>query len=534
MKKTVTISLNSFIFNIDEDAYQVLSLYLDKLTQHFSKTEEGNEIIKDIEARIAELFGEKLSPNKQVINIDDVNEIISVLGYVDDIIDSDETSKSSNEEKKFKKKLYRDPDSRVIGGVCSGLAHYTGLSIILWRIIFLLFLIIPGNVGIVAYIILWIAVPSAKTTAQKLKMKGEKVNLENIEKTVKEEYEDIKENLRNLDSKRFSDVIQRVGHAMLSAFTIIFKALTPFIGAIFIFVGIICLIFLLIGFLSVGTDNIFYSEGFFSFIWLPSLLVFVTNYHIAWMLSISILIIFLIPLIGLMYTGIILLFKLKGNRYLNGSLVVIWILSIITSVFLIINISTGYKSVAFNSVSENIPVSSEFIYNFSLLDDDPSFDKTYMFGKHENKKNTHKIKNINELHVFIESRFFQIEKNKIKIRPSIEFSPANSENPEIEFRYYARGRTKYDARENIEFISYNYKITDSVVNFSPFYHINSQRWNAQNLRIIVKIPYGSKIFIDKSLANLLDDEDITGKYYKGELAGKKWISTREGLLIAND
>lgn len=532
MKKTVTINLNSFIFNIDEDAYKVLHVYLEKLSEHFGNNEEGREIIKDIEARIAELFSEKLSENKQVINIDDVNEVISILGYVNDIIDSDETEDTSKKEEKKKrdKKFFRDPDNKMLAGVCSGLAAYTGVSIIVWRIIFLVFLFIPGNISIVAYIILWIAVPMAKTTAQKLEMKGEKVNLENIEKTVKEEYEDLKENLKNWDSKRFSDIVEKIWNAIVSVFRIIVKVMSPIIGGGFILVGMILSILLIIGFVSVSSENIFYSDGWINFIWLPSVLELVTNSEIAWLLSIAIFILFIIPLIALIYGGILLLFKLKGNKFLSGSLLVLWILSIVMTVFLTINVARGYESVAYSSYVSEIPLDTTSNYTFSLLDNDPTFDKNYILSYDRHGRKKVEINSLNELHLLLRSNFIQLHEDKIKVKPSLRFRGENIQSPEIEYRYYARGRTRSEAQDNIDLISYEYNISDSIVEFAPFYDINSRRWKAQELRITVLLPYESRITIHNSLANLIDGKDVTGNHKNGELAGNKWIVTKEGLV----
>jgi phage shock protein PspC (stress-responsive transcriptional regulator) len=536
MKKTISINLNSFMFHIDEDAYQILHVYLDKLAAHFGNNEEGREIIRDIEARISELFAEKLTTAKQVINTADVEEVIAVLGYIDDIIDSDEDESSKKEEsepsdKKAGKKLFRDDDSKVLAGVCSGLAAYTGVSVVLWRVIFLIFLFIPGNISIFAYIILWIAVPVAKTTAQKLEMKGEKVNLENIEKTVKDEYETLKSNLKNMNTGKFSDTIEKIWEAFLSAFRILVKVMTPIVGAAFIIIGLALSAAVFVGMISTGSENIFYNESWISFLWLPSVLEIITNSEIAWLLSVSILVLFMIPVIALIYGGITMLFKLRGSKFLSAGLLIIWILSIIMTVFLSINIGRSYQTVAFNTETEEIPVDSSFVYTFALLDDDSTFDKTYRFEKDKHGKKTVQIHSINDFHYFLQSHFIQIESDKIKIKPTLQFTKSEKNQPELEFRYYARGSNTQEAQDNLALVSYNYNITDSLVEFPPFYHINSPRWRAQELRIIVKIPIGSSIFIDESLANLLSGEDITGKYKGGNLAGQVWYITKEGLVL---
>ena len=207
MKKTIKININGIVFNVDEDAFDQLSKYLKSLERHFSRTDEGKEIISDIEARIAELFQECLSPGKEVINIADVTKVLEILGRPEEFEDDDEASdqKGSFKESVFPKKgkrLYRDTDNRVLGGVCSGIAEYFNIDPVIVRIVigitFLFYL-----TGLLIYAILWIAIPAADTTAKKLEMKGEKVNVPNIEKKIREEYELVKDNLKKIPATEY-------------------------------------------------------------------------------------------------------------------------------------------------------------------------------------------------------------------------------------------------------------------------------------------------------------------------------------------
>ena len=200
MKTTIKINLSGQIFTLDEDAYQVLKDYLDSISKRFRDTEEGIEIIGDIESRIAELFQEKISEKKQVITIEDVRNIISIMGTPEDILDEDEAAEEEQSRRsangKKTRKLYRDPDNMAIGGVCSGLGAYFGIENWLMRLLWvILFFATGGGLIFILYIVLWIAVPKAMTVAEKLEMRGEKVTVSNIEKTIKEEYETVKENV---------------------------------------------------------------------------------------------------------------------------------------------------------------------------------------------------------------------------------------------------------------------------------------------------------------------------------------------------
>jgi phage shock protein PspC (stress-responsive transcriptional regulator) len=201
MKKTVTINLNGLVFYIDEDAYNRLHAYLEKLTNWFRKKEGAEEIITDIETRIAELFEEKVKPGVGVVTLPMVEEVIKIMGEPEEFEDTDagyEKKTTGNTYFKAPKRLYRDIDDRVFGGVCSGIAAYFNIDVVLVRVIFAILPFVSVGVIIPIYIVLWIAVPPAVTTAQKLQMRGEPINISNIEKTIKEEYEDVK--------KRFSKI----------------------------------------------------------------------------------------------------------------------------------------------------------------------------------------------------------------------------------------------------------------------------------------------------------------------------------------
>ena len=157
MNKTFTINIGYSIFNIEEGAYEVLNRYLNSIKTYFSKIDNDSEIIKDFELRIAENFSSKISSSKQCINLDDVKEMIEIMGSLDDFkeIYNDMEKDSSKEEKKSNK-LFRDSSNRIIAGVCSGIAEYFKIDPIIIRIIF--FIAVPLN--LILYVILWIGIPS--------------------------------------------------------------------------------------------------------------------------------------------------------------------------------------------------------------------------------------------------------------------------------------------------------------------------------------------------------------------------------------
>src|SRR5690554_636003 len=196
MNKAISIHIASTPFFIDEDAYTLLQDYLQKLERWFAGKEGGKEIVSDIESRLSELFGERIVHKNSVLSIAIVREVIQIMGQPEDF--TNETADSSKEEntytqEKIKKQWFRDMDNRVLGGVCSGIAAYLNLDPVWVRIVFALLPFLSFGAIVPIYIVLWIAVPPAHTTTQKMQMRGENITISNIEKSIKEEFEKVKE-----------------------------------------------------------------------------------------------------------------------------------------------------------------------------------------------------------------------------------------------------------------------------------------------------------------------------------------------------
>ena len=194
MKKTFSVNLGNRVYNIDEDAYLKLSAYLERIEGHFSDLKEREDIMNDIELRISELFTERLGVNKQVVTLADVDEVIRIMGDPHEISGSEEEPQSTRERRCGPKRIYRDPDDRIGAGVCSGLAAYTNIDPVIMRLIFVVLLFM--GIGALAYVILWMVVPEAKTTAQKLEMRGDSVNASNIGNFFRDEFENVKKSFR--------------------------------------------------------------------------------------------------------------------------------------------------------------------------------------------------------------------------------------------------------------------------------------------------------------------------------------------------
>ena len=242
MKKTLTVNLGGIVYQIDEDAYRLLDNYLNNLRLHFRKEEGADEIMDDMETRISDLFSEKINEHKQVIVAADVEEIIARMGKPEEIeSEEDETEqKSADNEKKQrdstttdhhnesttgKRRLYRDPDNRMLGGVASGFGAYLDCDPTWVRLIMIILIFIPYTPIVVAYLIAWLLIPEARTATEKLSMHGEAATVENIGKSVSDGFNRMSEKANDyIDSGKSRSVLRKIVDMLISVAAFLFKA----------------------------------------------------------------------------------------------------------------------------------------------------------------------------------------------------------------------------------------------------------------------------------------------------------------------
>lgn len=226
MKKTLTVNLGGTVYHIDEDAYVLLDNYLNNLKYHFRSETDADEIVRDMENRIAELFSEYISRGQQVITIENVEEVIARMGKPEELNTDDDSDSNAdnhcsntNGDDTVKRRLFRNPDDKILGGVLSGLAAYFGWDVAWTRIaVFICGIFLHGF--ILAYIIAWIIIPMARTATEKLQMKGEPVNMENIGKTVTDGFEKMNDYVRSDKPRTF---VEKLGNIFFSVIGFIVK-----------------------------------------------------------------------------------------------------------------------------------------------------------------------------------------------------------------------------------------------------------------------------------------------------------------------
>ena len=218
MKKTLTVNLGGTVFHIDEDAYRLLDNYLSNLKIHFRKEAGADEIIDDIERRISELFAEKLTAGSQVITITDVEEVIARMGKPEDMEAENDSEPSIGNATRttIHRRLYRNPDDKLLGGVISGMAAYLEWDVTLLRLLLLVVLICGVGTLIPVYIVCWLVIPEARTAAEKLSMRGEAVTVENIGKTVTDGFEKVANGVNDyMKSDKPRTFLQKLGDALV-------------------------------------------------------------------------------------------------------------------------------------------------------------------------------------------------------------------------------------------------------------------------------------------------------------------------------
>ena len=317
MKKTLTINLSGVVFNIDEDAYEVLNEYLRKLEIQFAD-EDGKEVMRDIEARLAELFGSALkSGNKNVVTLNDVNSVIEQLGTAEEIGGGEKNStfndqESDKESRKRNRKFYRDGDNKILGGVAAGLAAYLGLEITITRLIMLLLAITVLGWLIPIYLLTWVIAPEATTTAQKLEMQGIEPSIENIK--------------NYLNSEQFRESANRVGSRLGEIVKWLFRIAAIIVG---LFLGSIGAI--VIGALTIALIGIITGIGGVIF---GGILPFASANATVITFIVATLVALLIPIVSIIMTTIRLIRRDNTPRKSGWGWMwfVVWIIATIVSI----------------------------------------------------------------------------------------------------------------------------------------------------------------------------------------------------------
>ncbi len=515
MNKTININLGGYPFIADEDAYDYLSNYLRIIKNHFRNSSGYSEITADIESRLAELIQARLK-ERSIVTMAEVKSAIEVMGTPEDFgAESDSThnptgSAYTNTTYSVGKKIFRDGEDRVLGGVCSGLAAYFGWDSVWVRLIFGISFFVFGF-GFLFYIILWVIVPKAVTSSDRLAMRGEPINFSNIARTVENEVSNLSSTIRNLgdeyDKKKTTGSSSYGGYsnevlaesrakyegqknALGNGLSKGFSFLGQIIAAFFTFVK------------GIGKPILFLVAIFAAFILAVLWFAFMTAYvHVyplsdylfgagsAWATLGSINIFFLIsiPLVALGLFIARILFRTKVNDYIKAGMGAFWILNLFSAGLVAANVTKefGESAETRNEVPLNISGDTLMIMlpaNTGLNDSWVNF-------------NDVKVKGMNDHLIF-----------------PIRLNIRKGENKEFRLikTVSSRGGDDAEAVQLANNISYNINPTSNVLEFEPYFKLpKGSKWRVQQVEFDLKVPEGKYVKFGEHTFKIINDLDVS-------------------------
>lgn len=489
MNKTIIINISGVIFHIEEDAYQLLKSYMDDIKRHFGGYKDSFEIVSDIESRIAEMLTELLlAENKQVIVAADVIDVTQRMGKPADFETGDEEDfdATTSEQTSFKKKLFRDIEDRVVGGVCSGIAHYFGLEAKWVRVAFVLLFMFYGF-GILTYALLWIVMPKAQTRTERMEMKGEKINLQSFKKNIEDELNAVTANLKNVSAN--APTVEKISAFIRS----IVDGLLSFLGGagkmVFKFFAMVLILILGI-LLTVAFVFLMVFLGYIGGADVPT--IFPLNMIDESLRPIILTCGFLVsvvPLIALIFLLLRLVFNSRTiSRNITLGLATVWILAIAIGTFFIAKISTDFKQEA--SYTETLNLKNNATHTYILRLGDEHTVQENIYGDS------------------LDTRIVKISgsDNDFDTPDDLDFAlkVADGDLPILSKTYAARGRNFNQALKNAHKIDYYYQQKDSILTFDYRYGLkDASLWRGQKVDIKLHIPVNSNLLIEKRLAKRL-------------------------------
>ncbi|MHB1106134.1 MAG: PspC domain-containing protein [Lutibacter sp.] len=525
MNKTININLGGIFFHIDEIAYQKLKLYLDAIRRSLSDDPQGrDEILNDIELRIGELLSERITNDRMVINDSDIDEITKIMGRPEDYSVDEELFE---DEPKYRsstssKKLFRDSDDKFLGGVCSGLAHYFGMDVIWMRLLWLVLFFFFGT-GFLIYILLWILIPQAETTAEKLQMKGEPVNISNIERKIREEFQDVSSRVKSgvnevSDTVRSSEfknkaksglqeVIDTIGKIILA----ILKVFGKFIGALLIFIAAITLIALIVGAFSWGSVEMLGFEG--DYIQYPPF--FFDSILPMWLLVVFGFLAIAIPFVVLFMLGLkILSSNVKSfSTTTKLSLLGVWIIAILGLSFAGINFATQNAYDGVHNQTEDLPIAISDTLAIKMIGND----------------NLSNEKELRRSHNY-ETVFDNDSEKLYATRVNVDIKPTDKASAFVKIRKESDGKNRLTANKDAESIEYKFSLTEKNLLLNGYFLSDlKNKFKDQLIDITVYLPVNSIVYLDASTQTYLNDVDNVQNIYDGDMPKHYFKMTENGL-----
>lgn len=517
MNKTIIINISGTIFHIEEEAYEKLKVYMTEVKSFFAKSDDSFEIISDIENRIAELFLEIIrAEEKEVIITKDVEKVIRTMGQPDQFENeiSDEELFVEDPKLIITKRLYRNPDDKIAGGVCSGIAAYLNIDPIWVRLLLIISIFIFGT-GFLLYIILWMIMPEAISRTEKLAMRGESPTLESIRRSVEQEINGMRRNFDENHKNRSSALrvlINNVAAAIRSIIKFGVKVIVKAIGALIFGIALAFSIALSILISTLlGITNFEISND------IPLFLLREENQEL---MLITTYIVGIIPLIMILLVGIRILFNTNLFNKISGlSMLGVWLLSLFVTVYYAVDTLQNFKE-------EGTLQETKILVNSSV-------DKFYLISDEDDSMIIDTIKT-NELK--IKNRVIIKSKNRLTgfDNINIRIEKSDDDNFKLVTNYISRGKTEKQAIELAENIKYPFKQIDSLLVFPNKFTVKANSmWRVQEVDMVLYVPEGKELIIhddvDRHIDNIYSHECKRDDQFR-----TYWIMSRDGLECQKD
>ena len=507
MKKTQTINLGGIIFHINVDAYGQLYAYLTSVKNQFTDMAGQDDIIADIEARIAEILNEK---KVKIITGKHVDGVIAIMGKPEQYGEEDPESESepiTKPEKKAKgvpKRIYRHPDDKIIGGVCGGLGTLVHIDPVIFRILFMVTAFF-GGFGALIYLVMWAIVPMAQSTADRLKMSGETITTDSIVKTITAQMD------KSLEPRHGNNVLKKffsfIGDVFESIFNIlkkIFKAL----GVIFRpVVGILFLIFGLVATLSVFFFR--FNARSFSYI-IDS--TFGALPIVQYFIYATLALFLIIPIFQIIYFGLRLLFRMgRQPAFIKGLLTSAWIISLIALIIFGVFGSTRFSADGFTQ--RNVPLSkiTADTVKVSLWEND-----YFMWTD----RRDHVVKSD--------------DGDLLVSDVNLDIKRSDDNRFYLIVRHEASGGTSKAARSVVDKIGYNYLPSSDGLLLKNYLEIRDNApFSFQKTDLTLLVPNGKSVYLDETLKYMLYDVDNVTNTHDRRMVEHIWKMTNEGLVCSD-
>ncbi|MCF8276091.1 MAG: PspC domain-containing protein [Flavobacteriales bacterium] len=531
MNKTITSNIAGYVFHIDENAFEKLDAYLNTIRSYFNDSQGRDEIITDIEARLAEMLQERIGDMKQVVSLQDVNHVISIMGQPEAFLEDDPDTAEWAEQKSSSrgsgpKRLFRDTDDRVGAGICSGISHYLGLHDPIWlRLAFVLSLFLSFGTALIVYIILYLIIPEARTTGEKLQMRGESVTVSNIEKRVNEELESVKNKWNDLHGnsgagRKMGDAFHRAITLVGSLAIMLLKFFGKIIGFIFLMAGILGFLGLMSVPFGVPAIISISNNGILSSVEAQDILNNLVGGTgmIIWIYIAGILV-YGIPLLALAYIGLRLLVNFRSRpKGIGLSMIALWIIGVVMSFALTMIIVSDFSSEGSDTqtVELNLNADTEKVIhlglNHELGDDEPNIEAT----------------------IFNLDLLAAGNSNKLYGKPELDVNLAKTGGPKLVIKRMARAKKKQEALERSSKIDYGFLATDTSILFNGYFEIpEDELWRTQDVELELLLPVGYTIYLSDEMMRIIYDIDNTTNTYDGDMVGRRWIMTPKGLACVD-